>query len=77
MVYNTRNRRNDATESQKEKKTCLMLIFGTVSQKSQNLNNIYISICYYSCPGHLVRMFCGTASMALFLARSKSRLLLL
>ena len=26
MIYNTRNRSNDTTESQKEKKTCLMLM---------------------------------------------------
>ena len=36
MVYNTRNWSNDTTEGQKEKKTCLMLIFSTVSQKSRD-----------------------------------------
>ena len=35
MIYNTRNRSNDATESQKEKRPVLMLIFSTVSQKSR------------------------------------------
>ena len=33
MIYNTRNRSNDKTESQKEKRPVLMLIFSTVSQK--------------------------------------------
>ena len=33
MIYNTRNWSNDTTESQKEKKTVLMLIFSTVSKK--------------------------------------------
>ena len=36
MIYNTGNRRNDTTESQKEKKPVLMLIFTTVSQKSRD-----------------------------------------
>ena len=33
MIYNTRNCSNDITESQKEKKTCVMIIFSTGSQK--------------------------------------------
>ena len=36
MIYNARNRSNDATESQKEKNTALMFIFSTVCQKSQD-----------------------------------------
>ena len=36
MIYNTRNRSNDTTESQKEKRPVFMLIFSTVSQKSQH-----------------------------------------
>ena len=35
MIYNNRNRSNDTTESQKEKRL-LMLIFSTVSQKSRD-----------------------------------------
>ena len=35
MIYNTRNRSNDTTESQKEKTPVLMQIFSTVSQKSR------------------------------------------
>ena len=35
MIYNTKNQSNERTESQKEKKRVLMLIFSTVSQKSQ------------------------------------------
>ena len=34
MIYNTRNRSNDKTESQEEKRPALMLISSTVSQKS-------------------------------------------
>ena len=41
MIYNTRNWRNDTTESQKEKKAILMLIFSTVSQKSRIIK-VYI-----------------------------------
>ena len=33
MIYNTRDRSNDAAESQKEKKTCFNAHFSTVSQK--------------------------------------------
>ena len=33
MIYNTRNRTNDATESQKEKRHVLMLIFSTARMK--------------------------------------------
>ena len=36
MIYNTRNRSNDTTEGQREKTLVFMLIFSTVSQKSQN-----------------------------------------
>ena len=36
MIYNTRNRSNDTTETLKEKKPDLMLIFSLVSQKSQD-----------------------------------------
>ena len=36
MIYNAWNRSDDATESQKEKRPILMLIFSTVSQKSQD-----------------------------------------
>ena len=32
MIYNTRNQNSDTTESQKEKRSVLMLIFSTVSQ---------------------------------------------
>ena len=35
MTYNTRNQINNTTESQKEKKPVLMLIFSTVSQNSR------------------------------------------
>ena len=35
MIYNTKYRSNDTTESQKEKRAVLMLIFGKVSQKSR------------------------------------------
>ena len=44
MTYNTRNQSNDTTESQKEKKTYFNAHFSTVSQKSRDYNNIYISI---------------------------------
>ena len=33
MIYNMRNRSNDARESQKERRPILMLILSTVSQK--------------------------------------------
>ena len=36
MIYNTKNQINDTTESKKEKKPALMLIFSTVSQKSRD-----------------------------------------
>ena len=36
MICNNRNQRNDTTENQKEKNTCLMLILSNVSQKSQD-----------------------------------------
>ena len=36
MIYNTRNRNNDTTESQKEKRSVLMLIFSTVNQTSRD-----------------------------------------
>ena len=36
MIYNNRNRSNDTTESQKEKRPVLMLIFSTVSLKSRD-----------------------------------------
>ena len=36
MIDNTRNWINDITESQKDKKIVLMLIFSTVSQKLQD-----------------------------------------
>ena len=36
MIYNARNRSNDTTESQKEKRPDLMLIFSKVSQKSRD-----------------------------------------
>ena len=36
MIYNTRNRSNDTTESQKEKKTCLNAHFQYRSQKLQD-----------------------------------------
>ena len=32
MIYNTRNQNSDTTESQKEKRSVLTLIFSTVSQ---------------------------------------------
>ena len=47
MIHNTRNQSNDATESQKEKKPILMLIFSTASQeysmyiKQTNLKGVY------------------------------------
>ena len=36
MIHDTRNRSKDTTESQKEKKPVLMLIFSKVSQKSRD-----------------------------------------
>ena len=36
MIYNAKNRSNNTTESQKEKKTVLMLILSTVSQISRD-----------------------------------------
>ena len=47
MIHNTRNQSSDTTESQKEKKPILMLIFSTASQeypmysKQTNLKGIY------------------------------------
>ena len=35
IIYNTRNRINDTTDRKIEKRLVLMLIFGTVSQKSR------------------------------------------
>ena len=35
MIYNTRIGRNNTTESQKEKRLVLMLIFSAISQKSR------------------------------------------
>ena len=35
MIYNTRNRSNDTTESQKEKNTCLMFMWEEVKLDSQ------------------------------------------
>ena len=40
MIYNTRNRSNDITESQKEKRPVLMRSFGTVGQVS-GLNKMW------------------------------------
>ena len=40
MIYNTRNRSDDATESQK-KRPVLMLIFSAVSQKITGLNRMW------------------------------------
>ena len=34
MICNTRDQSNDTTENQKERRPVIMLIFGTVSQKS-------------------------------------------
>ena len=36
MIYKTRNRSNDTTESQEEKKTCFNADFSTVGQKSRD-----------------------------------------
>ena len=40
MIYNARNRSDDATESQK-KRPVLMLIFSAVSQKITGLNRMW------------------------------------
>ena len=41
MIYNSRNLSNDTTESQKEKKAVLMLIFVRSRQKSRKIK-VYI-----------------------------------
>ena len=38
MMYNTRNRSNDTTENQKEKKTCLNVRFQFSQAKIKGLN---------------------------------------
>ena len=41
MIYNTRNRSNDITESQKEKKTCLNAHFQYSQSKITGLNKMW------------------------------------
>ena len=41
MIYNTRNQRNDTTESQKEKKTCFNAYFQYSQSKITVLNKIW------------------------------------
>ena len=40
MIYNTRNRSNDATEIQKEKETCFNLHFQYIQSKTTGLNKM-------------------------------------
>ena len=47
MIYNTKNRSNNTTVSQKEKRPVLMLMFSTISQKSWIIK------------GYIVRIRCG------------------
>ena len=41
MIYNTRNRSNDITESQKEKKTCFNVHFQSSQSKITGLNKMW------------------------------------
>ena len=41
MIYNTRNRSNDATKSQKEKRTCFNAHFQCSQSKITGLNNMW------------------------------------
>ena len=41
MIYNTRNRSNDTTESQKEKKTCFNAHFQYSQSKITGLNKMW------------------------------------
>ena len=41
MIYNTRNRSNDTTESQKEKKTCFKAHFQYSQSKITGLNKMW------------------------------------
>ena len=41
MIYNIRNRSNDATESQKEKKTCFNAHFQYSQSKITGLNKVW------------------------------------
>ena len=41
MIYNTRNRRNDATESQEEKKTCFNAYLQHSQSKIGGLNKMW------------------------------------
>ena len=43
MIYNTRNQSNDATESQKEKKTCFNAHFQYSQSKVTNNKEVYSS----------------------------------
>ena len=41
MIYNTRNRSNDTTESQKEKKTCFNAHFQHSQSNTMGLNKVW------------------------------------
>ena len=41
MIYNTRNRSNDTTESQKEKKTCFNACFQYSQSKITGINKMW------------------------------------
>ena len=43
MTYNTRNRSNDATESQEEKKICFNAHFQYSQSKIAGINNIHLN----------------------------------
>ena len=51
MIYNTRNRRNDATECQKEKKTCFNVHFQYSQSKITGLNKTWLlkSLAMWKC----------------------------
>ena len=42
MIYNSRNRSNDTTESQKEKKTCFNANFKCSQSKVTGLNKMWL-----------------------------------
>ena len=65
MIYNTKNRKNDTTESQKEKKACFNAHFQYIQSK-EGLNKMWS---LKSLAIHFVVMLCGTG-LALFLAYS-------
>ena len=71
MIYNTKNRSNETTESQKEIKTCFNAHFHYSQSKIHGTKTTYtFQFAFISCPRHFVLMFCGTASLALILACS-------